>query len=190
MMYLFKLTLLAAMLTTALSACAPAVVGGAAAGGVMAADRRTAGAFVEDEAIEWKARSQINEALRGKINVSVTSFNRYVLLTGEAIDEETRNRAAAIAGEIQNVRGVINELIIAGASSFALRSNDALITSKVKAQMLKDTRFAAQHIKVVTENSVVYLMGLVTRQEAEAAVDVARGVAGVQKVVRVFEYLN
>lgn len=189
-MHLLNRILLAALLASALSACAPAVVGGAAATGIVAADRRTSGSFVEDEAIEWKARTQINEALRGKINVSVTSFNRHVLLTGEAINEETRSRAEAIVRELQNVRGVTNELIIAGASSLASRSNDTLITSKVKAQMLKDPRFAAQHVKVVTENSVVYLMGLVTRQEADDAVDVARSVAGVQKVVKVFEYLN
>ncbi len=189
-MHLLKRLLLAAMLASTLGACAPAVVGGAATGGVMAADRRTSGAFVEDEAIEWKTRGQIYETLRGRINVSVTSFNRHVLLTGEAVDEETRNRAEAIAKDIQHVRGVTNELVIAGASSLASRSNDALITSKVKAQMLKDPRFAAQHVKVVTENSVVFLMGLVTRQEADAAVDVARNVAGVQKVVKVFEYIN
>jgi osmotically-inducible protein OsmY len=189
-MPLLSRLLLAVVIASILSACAPVVVGGAAATGVMAADRRTSGAYVEDEALEWKALTQINDALGAKIHVNVTSFNRNVLLTGEAIDEDSKNRAEAIAKELQNVRSVTNELIIAGASSLTARSNDTLITSKVKTEMLKDNRLAPQHIKVVTENSTVFLMGMVTPKEAEAAVEIARGVSGVQKVVKVFEYVE
>lgn len=179
----------AALLAGNLAGCAPVVVGGAAEGGLMAADRRTSGAYVEDEGIEWKGLKQINDALGDKIHVNVTSFNRNVLLTGEAIDEAAKQKAEAIAKEIENVRHVTNELTIAGASSFTSRSNDSYLTSKVKARMISENRFPAIYVKVVTENSVVYLMGMVTRKEADAAVDIARGTDGVQKVVKVFEYV-
>lgn len=181
--------LIAAVICATLSACAPAVVGGAAAGGSMAADRRTSGAYVEDESIEWKALLQIRETLGDKIHVNATSFNRHVLLTGEAIDEATKARAGAIAKEIANVRTVTNELEIAGASALSARSNDTYLTGKVKTQLLKENRFPANYVKVVTENSVVYLMGMVTRKEAEDAVEIARSTAGVRKVVKVFEYV-
>jgi osmotically-inducible protein OsmY len=172
-----------------LSACAPAVVGGAAAGGLMAADRRTSGAYVEDQGIELKAEKRIMERLGDKIHANVTSFNRNVLITGEAIDEATRKTAEDIVRGIENVRSVTNELIIGGASSMASRSNDAYLTSKVKTRMITENKFPANYVKVVTENGVVYLMGMVTRKEAEDAVEIARGTEGVQKVVKVFEYV-
>jgi len=189
-MRITSLSLLAIALLTSLSACAPAVVGGAAAGGVMAADRRTSGAYVEDEAIEWKANIRIHEALGDKVHINITSFNRNVLLTGEAIDETSRARAEGITKDIENVRHVTNEVRIAGASSLASRSNDAYLTSKVKALIVKENRFPANYVKVVTENSVVYLLGMVTQQEADEAVNIARSVGGVQKVVKVFEYIQ
>jgi osmotically-inducible protein OsmY len=188
-MRLLNLLLLAGILLASLSACAPVVVGGAAAGGAMAADRRTSGAYVEDESIEWKTLLQINETLGARIHANITSFNRSVLLTGEAIDEPTRQKAEEIAKNIQNVRNVTNELQVAGASSLTSRSNDAYLTSKVKAQLFRENRFPANYVKVVTENSVVYLMGMVTRKEAEDAVEIARSTDGVQKVVKVFEYV-
>lgn len=185
------LILLSALLLTGLSACAPAVVGGAAAGGLAAADRRTSGTYVEDEGIEWKALTRINETLGDKVHVNVTSFNRNVLLTGEATDEAAKQKAESIAKEVQNVRNVTNELAIALPSAITSRSNDTYLTSLVKGNMLKDNqgRFAPIHVKVVTENSVVYLMGMVTRQEAEAAKEIARNTSGVEKVVTVFEYV-
>ena len=186
--------LLLALITTVmlagnLSGCAPVVAGGAAAGGLMAADRRTSGAYVEDQGIEIKAESRISEKLGDKIHVNVTSFNRNVLITGEAIDENTKQTAESIVKNIENVRSVTNDLIIAGASSMSSRSNDSYLTSKVKTRMVTENRFPANYVKVVTENSTVYLMGMVTRQEADDAVEIARGTDGVQKVVKVFEYV-
>ncbi|MCX7627221.1 MAG: BON domain-containing protein [Methylophilaceae bacterium] len=181
---------LAILSTSGLSGCAPVVAGGAAAGGLMVADRRTSGAYVEDQGIELKAEKRIMEQLGDKIHANVTSFNRNVLITGEAIDEATKKRAEEIVKSVENVRSVTNELIIAGASSLSSRSNDAYLTSKVKARMLAENKFPANVVKVVTENSVVYLMGMVTRKEAEDAVEIARGTEGVQKVVKVFEYIT
>lgn len=188
-MRLLNQLLLAAALCSALSGCVPVVAGGAAAGGLAAADRRTSGAYVEDEGIEWKAQTQINNALGDNIHVNVTSYNRNVLLTGEAFDETSKSKAETIAKSIDNVRHVTNELQVAGKSSLTSRSNDTLLTSKVKGQMLKENRFPANYVKVVTEKSVVYLMGMVTRQEAEMAVEIARNTDGVEKVVKVFEYV-
>lgn len=188
MRFLIQL-LLAAMLGTVLNGCVPVVAGGAAAGGLAAADRRTSGAYVDDEGIEWKALAEIDKQLRNKIHVNVTSFNRNVLLTGEAIDEDTRQKAESIAREIANVRNVTNELQIGLASTVAARSTDTYLTSLVKGQMFKENRFPPNYVKVVTENSVVYLMGMVTRKEADDAADIARGIDGVEKVVKVFEYV-
>lgn len=188
-MRLLNQLLLVAAVCSALSGCFPVVAGGAAAGGLAAADRRTSGAYVEDEGIEWKAQAQINDALGDNIHVNVTSYNRNVLLTGEAFDETAKSKAEAIAKSIDNVRNVTNELQVAGKSSLTSRSNDTLLTSKVKGQMLKENRFPANYVKVVTEKSVVYLMGMVTRQEAEMAVEIARNTDGVEKVVKVFEYV-
>jgi len=182
--------LMAAVIATQLTACFPVVVGGAAAGGLMAADRRTAGAYVDDEAIEIKAERNIDDELGDKIHVNVTSYNRNVLITGEAIDEATKAKAESIAKSVANVRGVTNELAISAASSRMERNNDAYITTKVKARMLTEHRFPVNYVKVVTEDSVVYLMGIVTHKEADDAVEIARGTDGVQKVVKVFEYLD
>jgi osmotically-inducible protein OsmY len=179
----------AALLAGNLAGCVPVVAGGAAAGGLMAADRRTSGAYVEDQEIEIKGEKRISDKLGDKIHVNVTSFNRNVLITGEAIDEASKQTAESIVKEIENVRSVTNELIIGGASSLSARSNDSYITSKVKARMLSENRFPANYVKVVTEDSTVFLMGMVTRKEAEDAVEIARGTEGVQKVVKVFEYV-
>ncbi len=178
-------------LASQLSACLPAVVGGAAATGVMAADRRTSGTYIEDQGIEIKAEKSIVDHLgSANIHANVTSFNRNVLITGEAIDETTKNKAEALVKEVDNVKGVTNELTIGPKSALADRSNDAYITSKVKARMVTENRFPANYVKIVTEASVVYLMGMVTKQEAEDAVDIARNTNGVEKVVKVFEYLD
>lgn len=182
--------LLASVICGALSGCAPVVAGGAAAGGLVAADRRTSGAYVEDEEIEWKANSSIKDALGDKIHVNVTSYNRNVLLTGEAIDEAAKAKAESIAQGVENVRLVTNELQIAVASALTSRSNDSYLTTKVKSLFLKENRFPANYVKVVTEDSVVYLLGLVTHKEADDAVEIARTTDGVQKVVKVFEYTD
>lgn len=186
--------LILALITTAilagnLTGCVPVVAGGAAAGGLMAADRRTSGAYVEDEAIELKAEKQISDKLENRIHANVTSYNRNVLITGEAYDESAKQTAEGIVKGIENVRSVTDEVIIGPASALSSRSNDAYLTSKVKARMVSENKFPANYIKVVTEDSTVYLMGMVTRQEAEDAVDIARNTEGVTKVVKVFEYV-
>ena len=184
------LTLIAAaILVVNLTACAPVVVGAAAEGGLMAADRRTSGAYVEDEAIEWKGLKQINDALGDKIHVNVTSYNRNVLLTGEASDDTAKQKAESVVKGIENVRTVTNELVVGMASSMTARSNDSYITTKVKSRMLTENKFPANYVKVVTEGSTVFLMGMVTRKEADDAVEIARGTDGVEKVVKVFEYV-
>jgi osmotically-inducible protein OsmY len=188
-MKLLNQMLLAIAICSALTGCVAVVAGGAAAGGAMVADRRSSGSYVDDEGIEWKTLTEINNTLGDKIHVNVTSYNRNVLLTGEAIDAATKNRAESIAKDVQNVRNVTNELEIAGVSSLAARNNDAYVTTLVKSNMIKENRFPANYVKVVTENSVVYLMGMVTRKEADAAVEIARSTEGVRKVVKVFEYV-
>lgn len=186
---LLKLLLLAVSLTAALNGCVPVIAGGAAAGGLAAADRRTSGAYVDDEGIEWKALAEIEKQLRNKVHVNVTSFNRNVLLTGEALDEEAKKQAESITREIANVRNVTNEMQLGLASAVTDRSRDSYLTSLVKGKMYKENRFPPNYVKVVTEDSVVYLMGMVTRAEADDAVDIARSIDGVEKVVKVFEYV-
>jgi osmotically-inducible protein OsmY len=182
--------LLAAAICSSLSACFPVVAGGAAAGGLMVADRRTSGAYVEDQGIELKANNRIKDSLGDKIHVNVTSYNRNVLLTGEAIDESAKTKAESVARTVENVRNVTNELQVSGASALTARANDSYLTTKVKSAFLRENRFPANYVKVVTENSVVYLLGIVTHKEANDAVDIARSTDGVQKVVKVFEYIE
>lgn len=178
------------MLCSQLTACFPVVAGGVVAGGAMAADRRTSGIYIEDQGIELKTEKALMEQIGDNIHANVTSFNRNVLITGEAFNEESKAKAEAIAKNTDNVRTVTNEVVVAAKSSLGGRSGDTFITSKVKARMVTENRFPANYVKVVTENSVVYLMGLVTHQEADDAVDIARGVDGVEKVVKVFEYID
>jgi len=174
----------------ALQACAEAlIVGGVAAGVVMAADRRQTEVMFSDQRIEFNAGSRIDDALKGEGHINVTSYNYTVLLTGEVPTAQAKADAEKAALEVQNVKTVVNELQIAGTSSTASRSNDAYITSKVKSNFLGNEKFKPTDIKVVTEAGVVYLLGLVTRDEADAATEIARGTGGVQKVVRVFEYV-
>ena len=171
--------------------CAPLLVGGAAAGGAMVVnDRRTVGTITEDESIELKASGRIGERFKDSAHVNVTSYNRMVLLTGEVPNAEARTEVERIARGVENVRGVHNETVASGVTSYTARSNDAIITSKVKGRFLDARKFNALHVKVVTESNVVYLLGLVKKQEADAATEIARTTSGVQKVVRVFEYLD
>jgi osmotically-inducible protein OsmY len=174
-----------------LQACAEAlIIGGVTAGVIMAADRRQVEVMYSDQRIEFSASNKIDEALKGQGHVNVTSYNYTVLLTGEVPTAQAKTDAEKAVIEVPNVKTVVNELQIAGTSSAASRSNDAYITSKVKSNFLGNGKFRPTDIKVVTEASVVYLLGLVTREEADAATEVARGTGGVQKVVRVFEYVT
>lgn len=184
----FKL-LAAVALASQITACVPVIVGGAAVGGAMAADRRTAGVYVEDENIKLKASKNIETTLGEDVHVNITSFKGNVLLTGEVPDENAKIKAENIVKTIESVRNVTNELTVGFNTPISSRTNDAYLTSKVKAQFVSENRFQANHVKVVTENSVVYLLGYVTQSEAEAAVDIARNTTGVTKVVKVFEYI-
>lgn len=174
----------------ALQGCFPMVAAGAGTAVLSALDRRTSGTQVEDEGIELRAGNRLREKLGNRANVSVTSYNRNVLLTGQVADEATLAEAAAIVSEVPNVRGVSNETEIAGVSSLTQRSNDALVTSKVKARILDSQRVNANHVKVVTENGRVYLMGLLTEAEGRAAKEVAASTSGVRKVVAIIETIT
>lgn len=153
-------------------------------------DRRTVGAITEDQEIELKARGRISEQVKEAVHISVTSYNRTVLLTGQAPSAEIKKQIEAIVADMSNVRAIENDIQIAAPSSLTSRANDSYLTSKVKARMLDSEQFQVNHVKVVTENNVVYLLGLVTRKEAEAAAEIARTTDGVQKVVKVFEYVT
>ena len=187
---LFASSVLALALSTQLTACVPVIIGGAAAGGVMAADRRTSGIYVEDENIELKASKSIADALGEAAHVNITSYNRNVLLTGEVPDNAGKARAETIAKDITNVRSVTNELAVAPKTTVSSRGNDAYLTSKVKAKFVADGRFPANVVKVVSENSVVYLMGIVSHAEAQFATEITSNTDGVTKVVKVFEYTD
>jgi osmotically-inducible protein OsmY len=183
-----KLVLSAALISQ-ITACVPVVVGGAAAGGVMAADRRTSGIYVEDENIELKAVKKMETNLGEDAHVNVTSYNRNVLLTGEVPVAESKTKAENLVKEITNTRSITNEITVRPKSSLGSRSSDSYITSKIKTKFVTENKFPANYVKVVTENNVVYLMGIVTNAEADAAVEIASNTDGVTKVVKVFEYL-
>ncbi len=184
--------LLAAVLmgaTLAQTGCFPLAATGIAVGAFMAADRRTVGAQAEDQGIEVKASQQLSN-LAGGAGVSVTSFNRKVLLTGQVADQRTKTEAAAIVGKIDNVRSVHNELAIGERVSFGTNTSDSSVTTQVKGYLVEAKDVQANTIKVVTEVGVVYLMGIVTRAEGERAAQVASRVSGVRRVVTVFEYVT
>jgi osmotically-inducible protein OsmY len=183
--------LLLTALVPLVQGCVPALIGGAAATGVIVAeDRRTVGTLTDDQTIEVKASNRVGDSLKGNVHVNVTSYNRMVLLTGEVPDAASKERAGQVARGVENVRAVYNELVVMGVTPMTSRTNDTVITSKVKARFVDSNKFSAVHVKVVTENGVVYLMGLVKKQEATDATEVARTTSGVLKVVRLFEYLD
>ena len=182
--------LAAAALTAGLSACAPLIIGGAVVGGVMAVDRRTAGTQVEDEGIELRASNRIRETLGDRVHVNVTSYNRQVLLTGEALSAQDRQSVEQTVSSVENVRSVVNDLAVMPITSLSQRSNDTFITGKVRASLVDAQDISANSFKVVTERNIVYLMGRVSQREANRATDIARGVTGVSKVVRVFEVVT
>ena len=184
---------LAAALAAAslLGACVPLVIGGAAVGGSMVAvDRRTTGAQVEDQAIEVKAGNAVTALLGDLAHVNITSYNRLVLLTGEVPTEADKAAVEKAVSQIENVRSIVNDLAVGPKSSLSARSNDSILTGKVKAGFLDASDLSVNSIKVVTERGVVFLMGRVTEAEAKRAVEITRGVGGVQKVVRVFEIVT
>ena len=183
--------LTASALVAGLSACVPLVIGGAAVGtALVATDRRTSGAQLEDEGIELRAASRLRENLGDRVHISVTSYNRQVLLTGEVPNAQDKQTAEQVVSRVENVRSIVNELGVQGHSTLSQRSNDALTSGKIKAAMVDAKDLQANSFKVVTERGTAYLMGRVTQREANRATEIARGIGGVQKVVRVFEILS
>ena len=184
------LTVGLALLGTSLSACAPLVLGGAAMSALVATDRRTSGAQLEDEGIELRAAGRIRENLGDRAHVNVTSYNRQVLLTGEVPSAQDRQLVEQIVSRVENVRSIVNELAVSGNTSLTQRSSDALITGRVKAAMVDAKDLFANSFKVVTERGTTYLMGRVTQREANRATELTRSTGGVQKVVRVLEIIS
>jgi len=185
--------LLVLLLLPFFSGCALLVAAGVATVGTGVAvsqDRRTGGMLVEDQNIESKSNRRISEKMGDNAHVNVTSFNRNVLLTGEVSSESARKEIEQAVKSVEHVRNVVNEIAVTPVSSFTSRSNDALITSKVKGRFMDGGKFQINHVKVITEDSVVYLLGIVNADEAGSAVDIARSTNGVRKVVKVFEYMN
>src|SRR5690348_16780910 len=181
------IALLSAASVLALEGCVPLVIGAAAGGtALVVTDRRTTGTQVDDEFIEDKVSYTVRERFKGDFHVSVTSYNGIVLLTGEVPAEAAR---ADVALTTPKVRAVQNELAIGPVTDLNSRSNDTLITSKVKTRFVEANKFQINHVKVVTERGVVYLLGLVRRDEGEAAAQIASTTSGVQRVVKVFEYV-
>lgn len=173
-----------------LGGCVAAVGGAVAGGAMMAVDRRTTGAQVDDQTIELRASNAVTAAIGTRGNVSATSYNRVVLLTGQVPTEADRTQVEAVVAKVENVRAVVNELTVGPNSSLSQQSSDTLITGKVKAAFIDAKELQMASIKVVTERGVVYLMGRVTDTEANIAANVTRSVGGVQKVVKVFEIIT
>jgi osmotically-inducible protein OsmY len=179
-----------ALCVPVLSGCFGAAAVGVGSGALMLLDRRASETYVADEGMEIRALSRINEKYGDRVHVNSTSYNRTMLLTGEAPTDAIKADIEKIAAGVPNVKAISNELAIAGPSAYSGRSNDSYITSKVKARFVDANKFAANHVKVVTEAGVVFLLGLVTQAEADAAVEIARTTGGVLKVVRVFEIIT
>jgi osmotically-inducible protein OsmY len=189
----FSIFIAAAIFASALglSGCIPLAITGVVATAQVATDRRTTGAQLDDELIEDKTAAQVLERFKGNdVHVNVTSYNGNVLLTGEAPFESVRTEIGGIAGRMPKVRSVQNDLLVGAATGLGSRSNDTLITSKVKARFVETNQFQINHVKVVTERGIVYLLGVVRPAEGNAAAEIARTTSGVQRVVKVFEYIN
>lgn len=182
--------LLALGLLPLLSACVPAViVTGAAVGVVSYHDRRSTGTQADDETTEWRARNRLPAVWRERGNVNFTAYNRRVLVSGEVPDERAREEIGALAAALDGVQKVHNELRIGPVSTVGERADDVLLSSRIKARLLDQKVVSSNHVKPVSERGVVFLMGIVSEAEAQAAIDVVRTTAGVAKVVSLFEIL-
>ena len=184
-----SLALLAALGAT-LSGCVPLVVGGAAMSAMVATDRRTCGARLEDEGIELRGGARLRDTFGDRAHINITSYNRQVLLSGEVPTDAAKQQAEQVISRVENVKTIVNELTVAGNSTLVQRSSDVLITGKVKASLVDAKDLYAGAFKVVTERGTVFLMGRVTQQEADRATAIARQVDGVQRVVRMFEVIG
>jgi len=185
--------LIIAMLLIAVSAllqgCFPLAAIGVGATAVVLSDRRSPGFYIEDEKIEWKIRVEVIEGFKDA-HINATSYNLSVLLTGEVLTEQAKKDVEAAARSNSGVKTVTNEITVGGNSSLASRSSDSLITTSVKARLINNGKVSPSHVKVVTESGVVYLMGILTREESDAAAEIARTTSGVSRVVKVFEYID
>ena len=172
--------------------CAITAAGGGTAAGAVTLDRRTAGTIIEDQSIELKAYKAIRDEkeLDEQTHINITSYDTAVLVTGESPLDEMREKIISIVSNIEKITHVYNEITIAAPSSMVSRSSDTYITAKVKAKIFADKILSGLVIKIVTEKGIVYLMGLVTREEAEIATNIARETGGVQKVVKLFKYTD
>jgi osmotically-inducible protein OsmY len=184
------ITGLVAAATLILSACAPIVLGGAMMGSMVAVDRRTTGAQIEDEGIALRAGRQIDANIGERVHVNVTSYNRQILLTGEVPSDQDKQLVEKVVSQVDNVRNIINELAVLGHTTLGQRSSDALVTGRVKANLIDARDLVSSAFKIVTERGTTYLMGRVTQREADRGTDIARNTSGVQKVVRVFEIIS
>ncbi len=178
------------LVVAGLTACAPLLVGGAVMTGISASDRRTTGSQIEDERIESRGAARLREHLGERVHINITSYNRQVLLTGEVPNEQDKQLAEQVVTRIENVRTVTNELGVLGHSTLTQRSSDALVTGRVKANLIDAKDLNSSAYKVVTERGVVFLFGRVTPREADRATDITRRTNGVQKVVRLFELIT
>jgi osmotically-inducible protein OsmY len=182
------LTLVAVLTVPVLIGCASLIIGGAVVGTTLiATDRRSSGAQIEDKSIEFKAPKRVKDALADRGHINVNSYNRLVLITGEVTNAADKTAVEQAISRIENVKSIVNEVAVSGNTSFGSRSNDTLITTKVKAQLIGTKDIFSNAVKVVTERGAVYLMGRLTPREADRVTEVVRNVSGVQKVVRVFE---
>lgn len=186
----FALLTLTACLGSTLTACVPVIMGGAVMGGLVATDRRTSGAQLEDEGIELRSASRIRDNLGDRVHVNVNSYNRRVLLTGEVPNLQDKQLVEQVVSRVENVQSVVNELAVLGNATLTQRSSDVLVTGRVKAGFVDARDLYANAFKVVTERGTTYLMGRVTQREADRATEITRGTTGVQKVVRVFEIIS
>ncbi len=181
--------LLLAASAVLLQGCFPLAAVGIGATALALDDRRSTGMYIEDENIEWKARARLIDK-HGDVHVNVTSYNLSVLITGEASSEDAKRAVAETIRAIPSVKTVTNEIAVSGNTSYASRSSDAIVTTNVKARLLNNGKVSPNHVKVVTENSVVYLMGIVSKEEGDAAAEIARTTSGVTRVIKVFEYIS
>ncbi len=188
---LFAVFAAIAIASVLLAGCAPLLVAGAVGGtALVATDRRSAGAQLDDESIELKIANNIGAGFGDQVHVNVTSYNGVVLLTGEVPTQDSLNAIVEIVHKTPKVRTVHNELLIGPVASIGSRTNDSYITAKVKSRFVEANKFAANHVKVVTERQVVYLMGLVRHSEADTAAQIAATTSGVTRVVKLFQYID
>lgn len=178
------------VITPLLQGCFPVAAAGVTAGALAIADRRTIATQTVDEEIEIKGEVRIRDQFGDKVHINVTSYNRKVLLTGEATSPTLKSEVVEVVRGLPNIDAIIDEIQLAATATLTGRSNDSYITTKVKARFVEASKFGANHVKVVTEAGSVYLLGLVTEQESRDAIEIARTTSGVRKVINLMEIIG